>query len=215
MAGVGLCSREKQLMIEWPGVVAHCRSDTGAEYWSHSTVLVLWSLTMDAGIQPGRGYDVDTLADDIAAVIDSRDLQSVVIVGHSMGGAEVVRYLTRHRSRRVTRAVLIAPSTPFALKTEDNPDGTPREALAKTREGLARDCHHVVAQAAPAFFGAKTTPTLIVHGDQDVSARLDFNGRRTHELIPGSRFLIDEGAAHGLPFTHTDRLLTDIIGFAG
>src|SRR5262249_46793297 len=58
---------------------------------------------------PCRGYDFDTLADDIAAVLDGLDLQNAVLVGHSLGGAEVVRYLTRHRSRRVSHAVLIAP----------------------------------------------------------------------------------------------------------
>src|ERR1700733_16036921 len=57
---------------------------------------------------PCRGYDFDTLADDIASVMDALDLQDVVLVGHSMGGAEVVRYVTRHRSHRVSRVVLIA-----------------------------------------------------------------------------------------------------------
>ncbi len=73
---------------------------------------------------PCSGYDFDTLADDISAVMDGLDLQDVVLVGHSMGGAEVARYLTRHRSRRVTHAVLIAPTTPLRLKTDDNPSDT-------------------------------------------------------------------------------------------
>ena len=102
---------------------------------------------------PCRGYDFDTLADDIAAVTDTLDLQNIVLVGHSMGGAEVVRYLTRYRSRRVTHAVLIAPTTPFTMKTDDNPGGAPREALEKTRESLKHDLPHRVAEAAPDFFG--------------------------------------------------------------
>jgi non-heme chloroperoxidase len=65
---------------------------------------------------PCRGYDFDTLADDIAGVMDGLDLENVVLVCHSLGGAEVVRYLTRHRSRRVTHTVLIAPTTPFTDK---------------------------------------------------------------------------------------------------
>jgi pimeloyl-ACP methyl ester carboxylesterase len=102
---------------------------------------------------PCHGYDFDTLADDIAAVLDRLDLQNIVLVGHSMGGAEVVRYLTRHRSRRVAHAILIAPTTPFTMKTADNPGGTPRETLERTRESFTHDFPRLVAKAAPDFFG--------------------------------------------------------------
>jgi pimeloyl-ACP methyl ester carboxylesterase len=209
--------------------------------------------------EPGRGYDPDTLADDIAAVLDGLDLQNVVLVGHSMGGAEVVRYLTRYRGRRVTHAVLIAPTTPFAMKTADNPGGAPKETLDKIRESFKRDFPHLVANAAPDFFGVPKnsvsvetmdwwtrqivdrcsikvltdlnkvmtetdfrpeirtirTPTLILHGDIDKSSRLESNGRPTHQLIAGSRLLVYENAAHALPLTHTDRMLADIVAFAG
>ena len=208
---------------------------------------------------PCRGYDFDTLADDIAAVLDGLDVQNAVLVGHSLGGAEVVRYLARHRSNRVTHAVLIAPTTPFTMKADDNPGGVPREALEKTREAFKHDLPRRVAEAAPDFFGvpknsvsAETmdwwsrqlldrvsikvlsdlfkemtetdfrsdlrtirTPTLILHGDIDKSAPLELNGRPTHELIAGSRLLVYENAAHALPYTHTDRMLTDIVAFAG
>ena len=59
------------------------------------------------------------------------------------------------------------------------------------------------------------TPTLILHGDIDKSALLERTGRPTHELIAGSRFLVYENAAHALPYTHTDRMLEDIVAFAG
>jgi len=207
---------------------------------------------------PCRGYDFDTLADDIAAVMNALDLQEAVLVGHSMGGAEVVRYLTRHHSHRVSRAVLIAPTTPFTMKTEDNPGGAPRQALEKTRESLKHDLPHLVAEAAPDFFGVPKnsvsketmdwwsrqfldrvsikvlselykvmtetdfrteirtirTPTLILHGDIDKSAPLESTGRPTHELITGSWMLVYENAAHALPYTHTDRMLADIVEFA-
>jgi pimeloyl-ACP methyl ester carboxylesterase len=208
--------------------------------------------------EPGRGYDFDTLADDIAAVMNALDLQNVVLVGHSLGGAEVVRYLTRHRSRRVAHAVLIAPTTPFGMKTEDHPDGMSKENLEKTLESIRRDFPRQVAKAAPDFFGVpknpvpgetmdwwcrqivdrssvkvlsdlfKTmketdfrpelrtiqTPTLILQGDIDKSALPELTGRPTHELIAGSRLLVYENAAHALPYTHTDRMLTDIVAFA-
>jgi non-heme chloroperoxidase len=207
---------------------------------------------------PCRGYDFDTLSDDIAAVMDTLELEKVVLVGHSMGGAEVVRYLTRHRSERVSHAVLIAPTTPFPLNPENDPGRNPREGYEKTLESLKHDLPGLVAQAAPDFFGVPKnqvsaeildwwcrmlldrvsikvlselfkvmnetdfrpelreirTPTLILHGDIDKSALLEKTGRPTHELIAGSRLVIYENAAHALPYTHTDRVLTDIVAFA-
>lgn len=72
-----------------------------------------------------RGFDIDTLADDLAAVIDQLGLEDVTLVGHSMGCGEIVRYLTRHGSRRVAKVVLLAPVTPCVLAKEDNPFGAP------------------------------------------------------------------------------------------
>jgi pimeloyl-ACP methyl ester carboxylesterase len=209
---------------------------------------------------PSRGYDFDTLADDIADLMDALDLQNVVLVGHSMGGAEVARYLTRHHSRRVAHVVLVAPTTPSRLKTDDNPGGDrSREELEKTYEVFKHDLPQRVAEAAPDFFGVSKnpvsketmdwwcrmfldrcstkvlrdlfklfnetdfhrelrtirTPTLILHGDMDKSAPLEFTSRPTHELIPGSKLIVYENAAHGLPYTHTDRMLADIVAFAG
>ena len=88
---------------------------------------------------PGRGYDFDTLADDIAAVLDSLDLRGAVLVGHSMGCNEIVRYLTRHGSARVAGVVLLGTMTPFVLKTQDNPDGIDAGFFETFREQLMRD----------------------------------------------------------------------------
>jgi pimeloyl-ACP methyl ester carboxylesterase len=208
---------------------------------------------------PCHGYDFDTLADDIASVLDGLDLKNVVLVGHSLGGAEVVRYLTRHSSRRVAHAVLVAPTTPFQMKTDDNPDGKPREAIEKARESLKHDLPRIAAEAAPDFFGLPKnsvstqtlhwwarmfldrcsikvlsdlfkvmnetdfrpelrtirTPTLILQGDSDKSAPLELTGRPTHELIARSQLIVYENAPHGLPYTHKDRMLADIVAFAG
>jgi pimeloyl-ACP methyl ester carboxylesterase len=78
---------------------------------------------------PGRGYTCDRLADDLAAVIEQLDLRDLTLVGHSMGCAEMVRYLARHGAGRVSRLVLAAPSLPFRLKAPDNPDGVERSVL--------------------------------------------------------------------------------------
>ena len=88
---------------------------------------------------PGRGYDFDTLADDIAAVLDALDLHDAVLVGHSMGCNEIVRYLTRHGSARAAGAVLLGTMTPFVLKTPDNPDGIDAGFFDAFREQLMRD----------------------------------------------------------------------------
>jgi non-heme chloroperoxidase len=104
--------------------------------------------------EPGGGYEFDTLADDLNAVIEQLDLRGVMLVGQSMGCGEIVRYLSRHGARRIARIVMVAPITPLLLKTADNPDGMDSRYLEKVREALSTDRPHVIAGAAPAFFGA-------------------------------------------------------------
>ncbi len=72
---------------------------------------------------PGHGYDFDTLADDLAAVLDAFDLHGVTLVTFSAGSGEAVRYLTRHGSARIARLAMIAPTTPLLVRRDDNPDG--------------------------------------------------------------------------------------------
>ena len=80
--------------------------------------------------RPRSGYDCDTLADDLSALLTELDLNEVTLVSHSFGSAEIVRYLTRHGAGRVAKIVLIAPAAlPFVMKTEDNPGGVPEEQL--------------------------------------------------------------------------------------
>ena len=78
---------------------------------------------------PGSGYDFNTLADDLATLIELLDLNEVTLVGQSMGCAEIARYLARHGTGHIARIALISPTTPFLLRTEDNPEGVPREIL--------------------------------------------------------------------------------------
>lgn len=82
---------------------------------------------------PGDGYDLDTLADDIAAVIEALDLRDVVLVGHSMGCNEIVRYLTRHGGARVTQVALLGPMTPGIALSASNPNGIDPALLAQFR----------------------------------------------------------------------------------
>jgi non-heme chloroperoxidase len=106
---------------------------------------------------PGHGYDYDTLADDLAEVMNRLDLRDAVLVGHSMGGGEVVRYLSRHGSRRVAGIVLVASATPFLLKTGDNPLGTDEKIFAEIRTRWENDLPGWIDQALPAFVNEETS----------------------------------------------------------
>ena len=87
--------------------------------------------------QPWTGNDLDTYADDLAALVRALDLREVVHVGHSTGGGEVARYIGRHGTERVAKAVLIGAIPPLMLRSVDNPDGTPIEAFDALRSGCA------------------------------------------------------------------------------
>lgn len=89
--------------------------------------------------QPGRGYDYDTFADDLAALIDAFDLKDVTLVGHSMGGGEVARYIARHGEQRVAKAAFIGSVTPFLLQTATNPHGAPAAVFAEMRAAVQAD----------------------------------------------------------------------------
>lgn len=85
------------------------------------------------------GYDFDTFADDIAALVEKLDLEGLTLITHSMGSGEAVRFLSRHGSRRVARVILIAPTTPKVLRDETNPHGVPRAAVEDLRAQWRHD----------------------------------------------------------------------------
>ena len=89
--------------------------------------------------QPWNGNDLDTYADDLAELLDGLDVRDAVLIGHSTGGGEVARYIGRHGTARVARAVLIGAIPPLMLKTAANPGGTPIEAFDKLRAAVLAD----------------------------------------------------------------------------
>jgi len=113
---------------------------------------------------PGGGYDYDTLADDLAGVIEAFDLRKATLVGHSMGCGEVVRYLTKHGSKRIARIALVAPTLPFLLRTPDNPDGIPKEYFERFRAEWARDYPKWLAANSAPFFTPETSKEMIQWG---------------------------------------------------
>jgi len=208
--------------------------------------------------QPWGGYDYDTFADDLKAVLDHLDLQDVALVGFSMGGGEIARYLSRHGGARVSRVALVSAVTPMLLKTPDHPDGVDAGVFEGMIDGLETDRPHFLANFSKTFFGVgvfsapsstelmrwtgdlamraspKATmacvrafsetdfrpdmahvrvPTLIIHGDDDQTVPIDVSGRAAAAAIPGSTFTVYEGGSHALPFTHAERLTTDLLTF--
>jgi non-heme chloroperoxidase len=114
--------------------------------------------------QPSWGNDMDGYADDLAAVIEALDLNDVTVVGHSTGGGEVARYIGRHGTKRVARAVLIAAVPPIMLKTAANPEGLPMEVFDGIRAGLARDRSQYYKELAVPFFGANRPGAQVSQG---------------------------------------------------
>ena len=109
----------------------------------------------------GDGYDLDNLADDLATVIDRLDLRDVTLVGHSLGANEIVRYLARHGSARVARAVLVAGGTPPLIKLDDNPDGIDPTFVAVARAAYVANRAKWLEDNSGPFFVADTSPGII------------------------------------------------------
>ena len=117
--------------------------------------------------QTSSGNDMNGYADDLAAVIDALDLKDVTLVGHSTGGGEVVRYITRHGTKRVVRAVLIAAVPPLMLKTPANPEGLPMEVFDAIRAGVAGDRSQYYKELAVQFYGANRPGAKVSQGILD------------------------------------------------
>jgi non-heme chloroperoxidase len=103
--------------------------------------------------QPWSGYDYDTLSDDLADVMKACDASDAAIVGFSMAGGEVARYMSRHKGKSVKQAALISSVVPFMLKTADNPHGTPQSAFDGMADGMKADRAHFFASFFKDFYG--------------------------------------------------------------
>lgn len=199
---------------------------------------------------PGRGYNFDNLADDLHTVIERFGLRDACVVGHSVSCGVIVRYLLRHGSSRISRAVLVSPN--MQLKTDDDPQGSGRAASDQVRPPWIKDFPKWLGENARPFFVPETSqdmvqfaidmclqaslkalldvhlagngtdfraalpkvqvPTLVIHGDRDLSVPAD-RGREVAKLIPGAEFKLYEGAPHGLMLTHIDRCTGDLLAF--
>src|SRR5262249_35512438 len=103
--------------------------------------------------QPWNGNDLDTYADDLAALVEELDLQDAIHVGHSTGGGEVARYIGRHGTKRVAKAVLIGAIPPVMVKSPKNPGGTPIEAFDQLRASVLADRSKFWKELSLPFYG--------------------------------------------------------------
>jgi non-heme chloroperoxidase len=117
--------------------------------------------------QVSTGNDMNGYADDLAAVIEALDLRDATLVGHSTGGGEVARYIGRHGTTRVAKAVLIAAVPPLMLKTDTNPEGLPLEVFDGLRAGLAKDRAQFYKEFAVQFYGANRPGAKVSQGILD------------------------------------------------
>ena len=118
--------------------------------------------------QTWDGNDMNTYADDLAALIEMLDLHDAVLVGHSTGGGEVTRYIGRHGTSRIVKAVLIDAIPPLMLKTEANPGGLPIEVFDQIRAGVATDRSQYYKDLAKPFYGANRSGSNVPQGTLDM-----------------------------------------------
>lgn len=117
--------------------------------------------------QPWEGNDMDTYADDLAALTEALDLKNAVHVGHSTGGGEVARYIGRHGAKRVAKAVLISAVPPLMLKTPANPVGLPIEAFDQLRAAVLADRSQFFEDLSMPFYGYNRPGAKISQGVRD------------------------------------------------
>ena len=110
---------------------------------------------------------MDTYADDLATLVEALDLQEAIHVGHSTGGGEVARYIGRHGTRRVAKAVLISAVPPLMLKTAANPGGLPIEVFDEIRDGVLRDRSQFFKDLTTPFYGANREGADVSQGVRD------------------------------------------------
>ena len=117
--------------------------------------------------QSSSNNDMNGYADDLAALFEALDLKNVTMVGHSTGGGEVARYIGRHGTKRVAKAVLIAAVPPIMLKSAANPEGLPMEVFDGIRAGVAGDRSQYYKDLAMAFYGANRAGAKVSQGILD------------------------------------------------
>jgi non-heme chloroperoxidase len=210
--------------------------------------------------RPATGYEYDTFAADLDALMTKLDLSNAALIGFSMGGGEVARYLGNYGSKRVAKAGFLGAIPPALLKSEGNPEGVDKQVFDGIQAGILKDRPQFLGAFLTNFFNvdqlggeggkiseetvrwnwgiaceasliathacvsawledfredlkAINVPTLIIHGDQDRIVPFEVSGKRTAEMVKGSRLVVLEGAPHGFAATHAEELNKELVAF--
>jgi non-heme chloroperoxidase len=118
--------------------------------------------------QPWDGNDLDHYADDLSELLEALDTKDAIMVGHSTGGGEVTRYVGRHGTRRVAKAILVSAIPPLMLKTDANPGGLPIEVFDGLRADLLRDRGEFYRELSAPFYGANRPGSKVSQGVRDM-----------------------------------------------
>ena len=124
--------------------------------------------------QPWDGYNYDTMADDLKAVLDTLDLQNVTLVGFSMGGGEVARYMSRHHGARVSKVAFVSAVPPFMLKTGDNPSGVDKSVFDDMIKNLGMDRFGFLEDFGKKFYGQGVLSHPVSQGVLDWTGMMAF-----------------------------------------
>jgi len=210
--------------------------------------------------KPTFGYDYNTFAADLHKLMTTLNLHDAALVGFSMGGGEVARYLGTHGSQRVSKAVFMAAIPPFLLQTSENPGGVASSVFEGIKKAITADRPAFLSKFLADFYnvailGGKRisdevvrlswniaagaspkgtldcvqawltdfrqdlaridVPTLVVHGDADQILPLAATGKRTSEIVKGSKLVVVEGGPHGLNWTHAEEVNRALLDFLG
>jgi len=172
--------------------------------------------------QPWEGYNYDTFADDIHDLIEHLQLEEITLVGFSMGGGDVTRYIGRYGSAKVKSLVLLGAVTPVFGRKADHPEGPEQAVFDDIRAGLRQDRAQFISDFATPFYGLNAgqqvsngvlTQTLVIHGSNDQVVPFEATGKLAHEMIKHSQLKVYDNAPHGFAVTHQDRLNADLLAF--
>ncbi len=180
--------------------------------------------------RPSTGYDFDTLADDLAALIEHLDLRELTLVGHSMGGAVATRLLARHGVQRVSRIALVSAMLPFLKQTDDNPGGVPEAAFDALSAAIRTDRLKWLSDQSQVFFathlGAAVSPYLVDWTIQQCAATAPFavlelqraifhtDHRATLEAVTVPALVVHGAADFSAPVDVTGRRTASLIAHA-